>query len=66
MLSNGRLTGIHDANHHRGSEQDGLGRQEDALCPTDRGVRETTNAPWQPMLQSDQKRTFICSAWKEF
>ena len=52
--------GMGDANHHGGGEQDALGRQEDALCPTDRAVRETASAPWQPMLQSDQKRTIFC------
>jgi hypothetical protein len=46
--------GIHDANHHLGSEQDDH-------CPTDRAARETTSAPWQPMRQSDRKRTiFAC------
>lgn len=35
---------IHDANHHHGRGQNALGRQEDALCPADRAVRETINA----------------------
>ena len=30
--------GIRDANHHPGGKKDALGRQEDALYPTDRAV----------------------------